>query len=206
MKIYTKTGDKGMTRLVDGSCVEKFNPRVEAYGCVDELNSQIGLLRSQIEVEVAEIDKSTKKASLATSDLKNLDQALQTIQSELFNVGSLLATEKKEILIKMPQITEAEIIKLEKWIDSYSENLPELRNFILPGGHILASHLHLCRTFCRRSERRSSEIYLNDESTSADYQNLLIYLNRLSDLFFILARWINFKAGTEETIWKKSNE
>ena len=186
MKVYTKAGDKGMTKLVDGSCVEKFNPRVEAYGCVDELNSGLGVIRSFIKPQTA---------------LHELDQPLEIVQNQLFSVGSLLATADINVFNKLPQITEAHISQLEKWIDQYSEPLPTLKNFILPGGDCVASFLHVSRTACRRAERRSSEIYTHEDH----YQNVLIYLNRLSDLLFTWARWVNFTQNHTETIWKKEN-
>lgn len=185
MKIYTKTGDKGTTRLVDGSCVEKFNPRVEAYGCVDELNSIIGLVRSHLETTIT---------------LNELKSPLERIQSELFSVGSLLATADLEKFKQLPQIGESHISQLENWIDTFSTQLPPLKNFILPAGHLVASQLHICRTACRRAERRSSEIYKAEHQ----YQNVLIYLNRLSDLFFTWARWVNLKSDHPETLWKSS--
>lgn len=186
MKIYTKTGDKGTTRLVDGSCVEKFNPRVEAYGCVDELNSAMGYAASLM------IDHSS---------FSELKKHIEIIQNQLFSVGSLLATSDINVFNKLPQIADHHIAELEKWIDQYSEELPELRNFILPGGSIISSQLHICRTSCRRSERRSSEIYAKENQ----YQNVLIYLNRLSDLLFVWARWTNKKENQPEIIWKKEN-
>lgn len=184
-KIYTKTGDKGTTRLVDGSCVEKFNPRVEAYGTVDELNSSIGVVRCQI---------------VKTPTLKNLDPLLEKIQSELFNLGSLLACSDEELLKKLPQVTEEHISFLEKNIDSLSAELPELRHFILPAGNEVAAFLHVSRTQCRRAERRSAEIAANLDS----YSSCLIYLNRLSDLLFVAARWANLKTNEPEVLWKKS--
>lgn len=187
MKIYTKTGDKGTTRLVDGSCVEKFNPRVEAYGSVDELNSQIGVVRSHI-----------KESQLQV--LITLDPCLEKIQNHLFNVGSLLATESKDVFAKLPAITEKQIATLENWIDEATKELPVLKNFILPHGSLISSHLHVARTSCRRAERRSAEILMNDNS---QYENCLIYLNRLSDLLFTWARWVNLKQGHTETLWKK---
>lgn len=187
MKIYTKTGDKGTTRLVDGNCVEKFNLRVEAYGCVDELNSMIGLVRSTIEAD-----------QLLQALLSSLQAPLQIIQSELFSVGSLLATSEMTTFQKLPQISEVQILQLENWIDQFTKDLPDLKNFILPSGHIIASQLHLSRTSCRRAERRASEIYKAENH----YQNVLIYLNRLSDLFFTCARWVNLKTQHKETLWK----
>ena len=186
MKIYTKTGDNGTTRLVDGSCVEKFNSRVEAYGSVDELNSVLGVVRSLL---------SEKNNTL----LYPLDAKLQKIQNHLFNVGSLLATEKKEVFLTLPQVTAAHIQSLETWIDEATKELPDLKNFILPSGSFIASQLHVGRTFCRRAERRSAEIFVQSDH----YQNVLIYLNRLSDLLFTWARWTNLKLGFAETAWKK---
>ncbi len=186
MKIYTKTGDKGTTKLVDGSCVEKFNPRVEAYGCVDELNSTIGVARSHMQSQVI---------------FSELDAQLEIIQNQLFSVGSLLATADEKVFHQLPQIKEKHIEQLEKWIDLYSEPLPTLKNFILPAGDIVASCLHVSRTSCRRAERRSSEIFVKENH----FQDVLIYLNRLSDLLFVWARWVNFKKNQTETIWKKEN-
>ncbi len=186
MKIYTKTGDKGTTRLVDGSCVEKFNPRVEAYGSVDELNSALGVIRSLI---------AEKNNNL----ILVLDPCLEKIQNHLFNVGSLLGTENKDIFLKLPQITDVHIKHLENWIDVADQDLLELKNFILPGGSLIASELHVARTFCRRAERRAAEILV----TANHYENTLIYLNRLSDLLFMWARWVNLKLNFSEKVWKK---
>ena len=184
-KIYTRTGDKGTTRLVDGSCVEKFNPRVEAYGTVDELNSYLGVVRSSLVMHVA---------------LLSLDVILEKIQNELFNIGSLLATEKEEVFKMLPLITEEQIKHLEHEIDVMTSELPELRQFILPAGHIVASHLHVARTFCRRAERRSAEIAVKDERYSLTLQ----YLNRLSDFLFVAARWANLKTSHPDVVWKKT--
>lgn len=187
MKIYTKTGDKGTTRLVDGSCVQKFDPRVEAYGSVDELNSQIGVVRSLL-LQEKSIDWR-----------QALDTKLEKIQNHLFNVGSLLATENKDVFVKLPQVTEKHIETLEHWIDESTAELPPLKNFILPNGSLIASELHVARTSCRRAERRSAEILVQHDH----YQNSLIYLNRLSDLLFTWARWTNMKLQIPDTAWKK---
>ncbi len=180
MKIYTKTGDKGMTKLVDGRSVEKSDLRVEAYGCVDELNSALGVAFSQL-------------------NILNLKQNIEIIQNQLFSVGSLLATADISVFEKLPQIQDKHTAQLEKWIDESSSELPALKNFILPSGDIAACQLHVARTICRRAERRASEIY----KTEAHYQNTLIYLNRLSDLLFTWARWVNLKNQMPETIWNK---
>lgn len=184
-KIYTRTGDKGTTRLVDGSCVEKFNPRVEAYGTVDELNSFIGVARASLQGAPA---------------LMSLDEVLEKIQNELFNVGSLLATVKEEVFQMLPPMTAEQIRFLELQIDKLTADLPELKNFILPAGHKVAAELHVARTLCRRSERRSAEIAAEDER----YALTLQYLNRLSDLLFVMARWANLKTGQAEVLWKKT--
>lgn len=184
MKIYTKTGDKGTTRLVDGSCVDKFNPRVEAYGTVDELNSNLGLLKN----------------SLFTLNLKDCHDVIHKIQHKLFIIGSLLATEKKETFDILPQILDTDITILENAIDDLTQYLPELKNFILPGGHTTSALAHVARTICRRSERRSAEISQQDARLSL----CLIYLNRLSDYLFTLARYINLKTGTPEILWDKN--
>lgn len=186
MKIYTKTGDNGTTKLVDGCCVEKFNPRVEAYGCVDELNSQIGVIRSLI----------NNKNHFLT-----LNSQLEIIQNQLFSVGSLLATSDKTVFDKLPQINNAHVTQLENWIDLYTADLTALRNFILPAGDLAAAQMHVARTACRRAERRSSEILAKENH----YTQVLIYLNRLSDLLFTWARWINLKNDVPDVIWKKEH-
>lgn len=184
-KIYTRTGDKGNTRLVDGSCVEKFNPRVEAYGTVDEVNSFIGVVRASLQ---------------EYQEVREIDTALEKIQNELFNIGSLLATEKDEVFKMLHPITEDHVKYLESQIDLLTSELPELRNFILPAGHPISAHLHVARTMCRRSERRSAEIAVKDDR----YAMSLQYLNRLSDLLFVMARWVNLKTGQTEVLWKKT--
>lgn len=184
-KIYTRTGDKGTTRLVDGSCVEKFNPRVEAYGTVDELNSYLGVVRTLLHDHTM---------------LESLDVHLEKIQNELFNVGSLLATEKDEVFAMLPAITAEQIRYLEEQIDLLTVELPALKNFILPAGHPASAHLHVARTLCRRTERRSAEIAMKDDR----YDLTLQYLNRLSDYLFVAARWANLKSGVNDVLWKKT--
>ncbi len=184
-KIYTKTGDKGTTRLVDGSCVEKFNPRVEAYGTVDELNSYLGVVRVGLQ---------------KLPELESLDHFFEKIQNQLFNLGSLLACADKVIFQKLPAIEEHHVQSLEQKIDEMTAELPALRNFILPAGHEITAHLHVARTICRRSERRSAEVVVNDER----YATCLQYLNRLSDFLFVAARWVNLKTHFEDVHWKKS--
>ena len=184
MKIYTKTGDNGTTRLVDGSCVEKFNPRVEAYGTVDELNSYLGLL----------------KCDLTELNLNESVQTIHIVQHKLFVIGSLLATEKNEIFEKLPQIVNSDIEYLELQIDTLTSQLQPLKNFILPAGHWACANAHYARTICRRSERRAAEISSKDDRLNF----VLIYLNRLSDYLFTVARYINLKTNSVEILWDKS--
>lgn len=181
-KIYTKKGDMGKTSLVDGSCVEKFNPRVEAYGTVDEVNSQIGVARSLLQ----------------ETDFSNfLDPLLYKIQHHLFNVGSLLACADPQMLSKLPPLQEQHIHWLEKEIDRLSIDLPPLQNFILPAGALLTSQLHVARTLCRRAERRSAEVL----QTEIQANNCLMYLNRLSDFLFVAARWVQVRQKLPEVMW-----
>ncbi len=182
MKIYTKTGDKGETGLFGGERVSKNSLRIEAYGTIDELNAFIGL--AIIEVS----DKSVK-------DL------LQKIQNWLFSIGADLATPDNEKTKKLNvfRTTEEYYLYIEKEIDKYESKLDELRNFILPGGTKGAALLHICRTITRRAERMV--VALN--STVKIGNNIIIFLNRLSDLFFVLARFDNAVTGTPDIEWKQ---
>lgn len=178
MKIYTKTGDKGDTMLFGGGRVAKHHLRIEAYGTVDELNAFIGLLR----------DGTTSEAERET--------LLQT-QKNLFVVGSMLAANPEKKNAKPPTLPEAEVEHLEREMDRLTEQLPELRYFVLPGGHPLASQAHLARTVCRRAERRVTEI---DEREGVE-PVVVRYLNRLSDYLFVLSRYFVHLNGAEEVKW-----
>jgi cob(I)alamin adenosyltransferase len=188
--IYTKKGDKGFTSLVDGQLIPKFHPRVEAYGDVDELNSVIGVL---------------KQALQNYSVLNELSAPLFKIQNHLFNIGSLLACEKEEILVKLPALGSAQIEWLEKQIDHLNQPLPRLTDFILPGGHEASAWAHMARTVCRRAERKTAQLAA-EPSSSGLYKDCLIYLNRLSDYFFTMARWIHLKTQTPEIKWNSEVE
>jgi cob(I)alamin adenosyltransferase len=190
MKIYTKTGDRGTTSLFGGTRVPKHHIRIESYGTVDELNSHIGLLRDQ------DCDQETKKF-------------LEEIQDRLFTIGSILATDPEKATLKngkerlnIPKISEADITNLEKAIDKMNEELPEMTHFILPGGHQSVSFCHIARCVCRRAERLSSALY----DIEAFDEQVLIYLNRLSDYLFVLARKLSKQLQAEEIQWipKKS--
>ena len=179
--VYTRTGDKGMTGLVDGTRIKKSDARINLYGEVDELNSYIG-------VAVSHMDKSSDKTLL-----------LQ-IQSLLFDLGSNLACEKdKRSQFKLPPINEASIVGLEDHIDKMDAQLPQLKHFILPGGDPAAAAFHVCRTVCRRIVREMVDF---EEKNSGEIpENALRYMNRLSDYFFLLSRYLNFNKRIEETQW-----
>ena len=181
MKIYTKTGDDGTTGLVGGSRVKKYDLRLEAYGTIDELNAAIGVLLS--------------------SDLhENVVDILNKIQNKLFNIGSQLASDDKgEAFTANLSITDSNIKDLEIAIDEYQNELPELNHFILPGGNFSSAQCHIARTVCRRAERRILEFAENSKVKS----ETLIYINRLSDFFFVLARKLAFDGGVEEVAWRK---
>lgn len=183
-KIYTKTGDQGKTRLVGGSCVEKFNPRVEAYGTVDELNSYLGIVRAHL---------------VNNAPTKSLDHHFERIQNELFNLGSLIACEKTELYEKLPSLKEEHILLLEAEIDQMSSELEDLKNFILPAGQEVSAHLHYARTLCRRAERKTAEM----ESTNAPMLVAMKYLNRLSDYLFVTARYCNHLLKTKDVLWQQ---
>jgi len=178
MKIYTKKGDQGETSLIGGSRVPKFNEKVEAYGTIDEVKSYLGLIR-----DLSEDD-----------EVKNW---ILVIQERLFVAESRVASDSAESLKKMPNLEDSDVVYLENLIDQMNEKLPNLTNFILPGGHILASHAHVARTICRRAERATLKAY---PQNNAD--NLVIkYLNRLSDFLFILARKFAHELGHGDVIW-----
>jgi cob(I)alamin adenosyltransferase len=181
MKIYTKTGDRGDTGLFGGPRVSKDAPRIEAYGTVDELNSVLGVVRS-------------------IHQQPDVDALLEQIQNELFSLGAQLATPNpaahQTALIGPPQIAA-----LEAAIDRYQAGLAPLAQFILPAGTPAAAQLHLARTVCRRAERRLVTLMHQSPEPIAD--DLVIYLNRLSDLLFVLAREVNRAAGTGDVPWRK---
>lgn len=181
-RIYTRTGDKGETRLVGGQKVAKDSVRLECYGTVDEFNSLIGVAAVTAR-EVA---------------LDELAQVLARIQHELFNLGSILATLPADVGPKQPRVTAADVTQLEREIDRMNEELPALRSFVLPGGSRLSAELHVCRTVCRRAERLVVALTRESEVDTTDIQ----YLNRLSDALFVMSRWANLKLGCGEVLWQ----
>lgn len=183
MKIYTKTGDDGTTALFGAGRVKKDAIRIESYGTVDELNSVIGLVRCH-----------SKDAEM--------DNIYAALQNELFTLGADLATPMDVKSDYIVRIKNENTVRLEKLIDSFDSRLSELTNFILPGGTPASSYLHLARNVCRRAERLTVKLS-KEEPISV---HVLTYLNRLSDLLFVLARWENTKNGVADTVWKKSSE
>ena len=180
-KIYTRTGDKGTTSLVGGKRVSKSDPRLDAYGTIDELNSFIGLMLSVMDEEKVESREN-----------------IQWIQKKLFNIGGCLATDTASFeLPDSCKVLADDVERMEKMIDAAQEGLPQQRSFILPGGTQAASYAHVARTVCRRAERLI--IALPDDAKAPS--ELLQYINRLSDYLFVLARRINFFAGVNENIW-----
>jgi cob(I)alamin adenosyltransferase len=179
MKVYTKTGDKGQTSLFGGKRVPKHDIRIDAYGTVDELNSYIGLIRDQ------DIDK------------KSIETLIE-VQDRLFTLGSILATEPGNTKVKVPQLHPEDILLLENEIDAMNEHLPEMRSFVLPGGHTAVSFCHVTRCVCRRAERLISNLSENEEIDVL----VLQYLNRLSDYLFVLARKIVIDKDVKEVEWK----
>jgi len=187
-RVYTRTGDRGETSLVGGKRVPKDSRRIDAYGTIDELNSIIGLARvfNEENLEAGEAHHF-------------LDEVLCKIQDELFDLGSELATPPESFQQGMFRISQTEIKSIEKLIDKCQENLQPLESFILPGGGRVGAYLHQCRTVCRRAEREI--LRLSRQETISEW--LLKYVNRLSDLFFVLSRWISKETGEREYLWQR---
>lgn len=179
MKIYTRGGDKGRTSLLGGQRVGKDHLRIEAYGTVDELNSHLGMLRD-----------------LAGDHKHDL---ILGMQEKLFQIGSLLASADPgdAARFKVPPIEEGDVAALEAAIDAMDRDLPAMRNFILPGGHPAVSQAHICRTVCRRAERAVVRIMEQEQVP----ETIIHYLNRSSDLLFVLARWLAHLLGATERPW-----
>jgi cob(I)alamin adenosyltransferase len=179
MKIYTRKGDQGETSLIGGTRVPKHHLRIEAYGTVDELNSWTGLLRDHVSDETVRHE-------------------LTEIQDRLFTIGSQLAADPASSRMSLPDLQAADIVNLESAMDRMDATLPEMRNFVLPGGHPTVSYCHITRCVCRRAERLC--VHLSE--SAAVKAEILQYLNRLSDYFFVLARKLAQDLGAEETPWK----
>jgi cob(I)alamin adenosyltransferase len=179
MKIYTRKGDDGSTGLLGGTRVPKHHSRIEAYGNVDELNSYLGVVRDLI--------SHTPHANF-----------ILVVQERLFTLGSHLALDPEHIgKMALPELSESDTEILENAMDEMDQRLPEMRNFILPGGHLAVSHCHVARCICRRAER--SVVFLAEQSPVPEVG--LKYLNRLSDYLFVLTRMLSHELGAEEKPW-----
>ena len=187
-KVYTRTGDKGETGLVGGKRESKDSPRIEAYGAIDELNSIVGLARV------------FNEECLDAGDAHEfLNGVLCQIQDELFDLGSELATPPEFFQEGMYRVGEDEIDRIEKLIDKCQKDLEPLKSFILPGGGRIGAYLHQCRTVCRRAERDILRLARTEEINDG----VLKYVNRLSDLFFVLSRWIAKQTNEPEYLWQR---
>jgi len=187
-KVYTRTGDRGETSLVGGKRVPKDSPRIDAYGTIDELNSIVGLARvfNEESLDAGEAHRF-------------LDEVLCRLQDELFDLGSELATPPEFFQPGMYRVGDDEIARIEKLIDKCQEDLEPLNSFVLPGGGRIGAYLHQCRTVCRRAEREILRL-----SRTEDINDRAIkYVNRLSDLFFVLSRWIAKQTGEPEFLWQR---
>jgi cob(I)alamin adenosyltransferase len=186
VKLYTKAGDNGGTSLFDGTKVRKDDLRVEAYGTVDELNADLGLAANVLSIKTGQPGWDA------------LVERVRHIQLELFTMGAELATPMEaRQRNKVPEISAEQVVRLEGWIDEATAVVTELRSFVLPGGDAAAAQLHVCRTVCRRAERR---VVTMAEGAAVNPQ-VIIYLNRLSDLLFAWARLANHLAGVPDVIW-----
>jgi cob(I)alamin adenosyltransferase len=187
-KVYTRVGDKGETSLVGGKRVPKDSPRIDAYGTIDELNSIVGLARvfNEENLDAGEAHQF-------------LDGVLCQIQDELFDLGSELATPPEFFQEGMYRVSEKEIERIEKLIDQCQKDLEPLKSFILPGGGRVGAYLHQCRTVCRRAEREILRLSRAEEIN----HDVIKYMNRLSDLFFVLSRWISKQTGEQEYLWQR---
>lgn len=186
-RVYTRTGDRGDTGLVGGQRVPKDSVRIEAYGTVDELNAAVGLARA------------FNQDAEATAARDRLEEILKRIQNELFDLGSELATPAEAFYEGMFRVGDADVTALEQVMDECEKDLDPLNSFVLPGGGRVSAFLHQCRTVCRRAER----IVLRLQREEAIGSGPLRYLNRLSDLFFVLSRWIGKQQGEREFLWER---
>lgn len=179
IRIYTKTGDQGETSLLGGTRLPKHHVRIEAYGTVDELNSHLGLLRDVIDDQ-------------QTTDL------LIRIQDRLFTLGSQLAADPAKNKMTLPELSENDIVQLEAAIDAIDAQLPEMKSFVLPGGHVFVSYCHIARCVCRRAERAVLRLAAEEQVNEVNIK----YLNRLSDYLFMLCRWLTQHLNAVEIPWK----
>jgi cob(I)alamin adenosyltransferase len=187
-RVYTRTGDRGETALVGGKRVPKDAARIEAYGTVDELNAALGLARAFNAERLAKGEGH-----------RWLDETLRRLQNELFDLGSELATPEDAVYEGMHRIGDAQIKELERLIDHCQKELPPLKSFVLPGGGRIGAALHQARTICRRAEREILRLSRAEPLAEGP----LRYVNRLSDLLFVLSRWVAKRLGEPEYLWER---
>ncbi|MEL6613378.1 MAG: cob(I)yrinic acid a,c-diamide adenosyltransferase [Bacteroidota bacterium] len=196
MKVYTRTGDDGTTALFGGERVAKTHPRIDAYGTVDETNACLGLARAHLKSMVSLGSTIYQGDGFSDADFAHADSLLDRVQHDLFVLGGDLAS-PHDTKYPVPRMTLDHTAALEAEIDRLDEDLPPLKHFILPGGSAAAAALHVARTTCRRAERLTVDLAHLEPIAEACPR----YLNRLSDLLFTLARWVNHRAGIAEPIW-----
>jgi cob(I)alamin adenosyltransferase len=186
-KVYTRTGDKGKTRLAGGQQVWKDSLRVEAYGTVDELNAAIGAVRSFNQYLGGRVEQ------------ESIEAELKWVQNKLFDLGGLLATARGQQFENMPKVSAKDIARLERMMDAYQKELAPLKEFILPGGGIVPSQLHQARTVCRRAERVTVHLSRREPIDSS----MVKFLNRLSDYLFVASRWVSKTRREPEFLWQR---
>ena len=186
-RIYTRSGDAGHTRLVNGRRVRKDDPKVAAYGTVDELIAVVGRAR-----------ESLRAAESGGAAMAPLGEVLLRVQHELFNLGSEIATDPAELGPQQPRVVRAQVERLEAEIDTMNADLEPLASFVLPGGSALNADLHVCRTVCRRAERAVVSLGASEAGLDLPLQ----YLNRLSDALFVWSRWACQRGGEPEALWQ----
>lgn len=187
-KVYTKSGDKGETSLVGGQRVPKESMRIEAYGTIDELNAVVGVSR---------VASASQKDGEVVARVEN---ELQRVQQTLFNLGSELACLPADLVPGMPVVTDEDVAHLEHCMDDWTPTLPTLKSFILPGGGPVHAQLHVCRTVCRRAERVVLRLAREEQVRPEGIR----YLNRLSDFFFVMGRWVGQQYGEPEFLWQSA--
>jgi len=188
-KVYTRVGDRGTTRLVGGGEVAKDHVRIAAYGTVDELNAAVGMVRTE-----------NTRSDAEPTVVVRLDAMLRAVQNDLFDVGADLATPAAARWEGMKRVGDAEVLRLEGWIDELNEDLPPLREFILPGGGPVGAWFHVARTVCRRAERALVRLMHSEDDVG---DGAMRYLNRLSDWLFVAGRWAARAHGEEEYLWER---
>lgn len=188
-RVYTRTGDKGLTRLVGGQQVPKDHARIAAYGTTDELNAIIGLIRA-----------FNARSGASSDAVARIDRMLHVIQNDLFNVGSDLATRPEDRWEGMYRVGDTDVARLEGWIDELNEDVGPLKEFILPGGGPVGAFFHQARTVCRRAERELVKLLREEPDTG---EGAMRYVNRLSDYLFVAGRWAAKQLGEPEFLWER---